>query len=199
MPFFNKQNIAPYNNRCVCFSATIWLTFYDLMLQLCGAFIFFPWFGSWVCGVIRRERCQKKEKHHATSFNIRPSPSQQKKQRVRVSSVLFFNSDFVLFHLQSGTFPPLSSVQIGAQMQLRDSDHPSTHCWASERQRKREIMTHGYIVSASNLCLSAVPIVSTTKMMTATPSSIAKQLSSMERRPYFLAPAISPVWRTELD
>lgn len=55
------------------------------------------------------------------------------------------------------------------------------------------------LVSAFDVCLSSIPIVNTTKMMTATPSSIATQLSSIERRPYFLAPSISPVWRTVLD
>lgn len=35
--------------------------------------------------------------------------------------------------------------------------------------------------------------------MTATPTSIATQLSTMERRPYFLAPSTSPECRTVLD
>lgn len=42
-------------------------------------------------------------------------------------------------------------------------------------------------------------IVKTMKMMTATPSRMARQLSSIDRRPYFRAPAMSPVWSTDLD
>lgn len=49
------------------------------------------------------------------------------------------------------------------------------------------------------VCLLFIPNVNTMKMMTATPSSIAIQLSTIDRRPYFLAPSISPVWRTDLD
>ena len=46
---------------------------------------------------------------------------------------------------------------------------------------------------------SFLPIVDTMKTMTATPSSMERQLSSIERRPYFLAPATSPVCSIDLD
>lgn len=80
---------------------------------------------------------------------------------------------------------------------------PSWLYWASGRQKRGEIQAH--IFSSSPfvpdflLWLSSIPNVNTMKMMTATPSRIARQLRSMERRPYFLAPSTSPVWRTDLD
>lgn len=37
------------------------------------------------------------------------------------------------------------------------------------------------------------------KMITATPSGIDRELSSTDRRWYFRAPSVSPVWRTDLD
>lgn len=111
--------------------------------------------------------------------------------------ILFFNSDFVLWHLKTTLFSSLFCAN------LRSDEvwglHFSAHYAVSERG-EREIKTEVHTLNEDMFNVSPfVPIVTTVKMMTATPSSIARQLNSIDRRPYFRAPAMSPVWRTVLD
>lgn len=83
---------------------------------------------------------------------------------------------------------------------LLSSHFSLLHLWEQNRQRKKLIYTELHW----DFCvfvpfLPRIPIVTATKMITATPSTIARALSNIDRRPYFLAPSASPVWRTVLD
>lgn len=165
----------------------------------CAAFIC-----SWVCGVDWDAR-KRGNSTQCLSFPFLSLVRCRKSSTLGTSVfAACFQLKFVLFHLE--TPPPLPSVQIRDQVKLREDcgvtpPFPQVTSGSLRHGEERHYGTQLYIESGVCTCIMfpSIPIVNTTKMMTATPSSIAIQLSTIDRRPYFLAPAISPVWRTDLD
>lgn len=163
-------------------------------LQLCAASIFLLFlslWGYWVWAL------PEKEKQPVTWSLLLFCPWQKKQSEFLQ---LFFYSDFVLFHPRFDFFSLLCKLEIRCSLRRFSSLFRSLlGLWRTE---KRQVKMHSFALGFASAFVSwifFIPIVNTTKMMTATPRSIARQLSSIERRPYFFAPSISPVWRILLD
>lgn len=103
----------------------------------------------------------------------------------------------ILCFFKNSMYPlvPRSSVQMNDLVKLTIFSPRFIDSLKKDRKRKLS-KKWTYLLS---YILLYVPIVKTMKMMTATPSRMARQLSSIDRRPYFRAPAMSPVWSTDLD
>ncbi len=156
-------------------------------------------------GLLDNECCQKKRNGpRLLSFFLSFVHSRKKAISCTLESLrLVFNSDFCAF--SSDIFSSsLFCANLRPDEVKGDSFHPSflLFIWQTE---KREVNIHSFTLSPVSVCVclfyvfSSIPNVTAMKMMTATPSTIARQLSSIDRRPYFLAPSISPVWRTDFD